>query len=364
MPKFFSKRFKRRSIDNKVNTSLQLEENDNKVPSCVKSSLSTGSNGYLDDPTPRSDVPVPYNAAEGPSRNGDLSYSIASSGSRASTISFGTTYHEDSFAAISNTGLSSAESSINSDYLYTRTRARRNGSSNDEDEKESNLLRVKTTTNVLPRLTVNTKQTMALLPSDDVDKMAAETSITPRTAATVPETPVPASIDDGGEKFPDRNESNEYSPDSDNRNEEFPVNNDINFSPKIHMHTDKKSLPQSQLPSDLPRKLQMSHEISIYSTSMTRDQGSTSFSTSFERRRQVKKDHDSRNTAHAEMEYWDMQLKEIAIEYGMNSVQAARGLGNLGASLLRCKVREHRIFVILHFLFNFVIYPENPPTRS
>jgi len=257
--------------------------------------------------TPDSEFPQHTNDT---SNDDSLNMSLASSVSKASTMTFGSSHQQDSFAMVSNTGLSSEESSINSRYLDPVPRRHRGNESPARDENLSSgqhMLKTKTQTNTssLPRLTVNTKQTRALLASDDKrEKMVSHSVVSPSTVVTEPETPI----------FYEGGQDQEF---------EFPEQADLNSTPVIHM------------PSDIPRNLQAAHDVSNFSTSLD---DLPSFDTSYPRERQMTKENRAMYATHVEMEYWHVQLKEIVVQYGSNSIQAAKGMGNLGASLLRCQV--------------------------
>lgn len=239
--------------------------------------------------TPHSDQPQGRSKAT----DGD-SLSISSDDelevSKASTMSFGTHHPDDSFVAISATGLSSDEDSINSRYL--------------DNPPHDGRLKHETKTSSLPRLTINTRQTMALLASDPPhtstnapqsrEKKIMDESMT--TPKTLPETPM----------FRD-------SP-SPAGNDEFPQEADMNSTPQIH----------------LPNNLQ---------TSVDSSNSSKPLDTSTTIKKRKKISSRIRRGVSAEKEYWELQLKEIIFQHGADSIQAAKGMGNLGASLLRCKVR-------------------------
>jgi hypothetical protein len=255
--------------------------------------------------TPQSDQP--QGSPKGADDVDEFQLSISSAEdeleiSRASTMSFGTHHPDDSFVAISATGLSSDESSINSRYLDMPP-ARSKGSHDGDGSRRTGSdgrLKSKTTTSTLPRLTINTRQTMALLASDspDVEKKMMNQSMTPRTVGTEPMTPV----------FHGTRQS-----------DEFPVQADISSTPQIH----------------LPSSLQTSRDDSNFSSSVD---------TKVTPRKRANK---TRRVALVEKEYWDLRLKEIIFQHGANSIQAAKGMGNLGASLLRCKVRICNILIFL-----------------
>jgi hypothetical protein len=245
--------------------------------------------------------------------------------SGASSMSFGSQHPDDSFIAVSVTGMSSDESSINSRYLDVHPPGSKRGNlendgrgRNESGGIDDDRLKPKTTTSSLPRLTVNTKQTRAFLdtPPDNQSNLKGDYQnqkqkqqeriqdlpISPTTVETEPETPVNRKTDN-----------------------EFPVPNQsgVNTTPEIH------------IPSNL--------HTSLDASDFTR---TTSTSSSTRRRRdrdriltKEKKMSKGRRMALAEKGFWELRLKEIIFQHGSNSIQAAQGMGNVGASLLRCQVR-------------------------
>lgn len=199
--------------------------------------------------------------------------------SRASTMSFGSNHPEDSFV-LSATGLSSEESSINSRYLDPPPpQSRPEGTdetrrSNRPASRMDNNFHTKTRTSNLPRLTVKTRQTMALLSIDPLkdEERTSSRSSTPRTASTEPETPT-------GE-FPDQS----------------------NTTPQFRMKG-----------------------ISGVSMSQSSSKDASQY--------QMRISNKRRHASYAEVEYWE----RVIIQHGHNTVQAAKGMENLGASLLRCR---------------------------
>ena len=251
--------------------------------------------------------------------------------SGASSMSFGSHHPDDSFVAVSATGMSSDESSVNSRYLDVHP-SDFNRVNNENDGQGRNVnggidddrLKPKTTTSSLPRLTVNTKQTRALLDTTPHNQSNVkgdhqnqnqnqnqnlkqqeriqDLPISPKTIETEPETPVNRNLDN-----------------------EFPVpdQSGVNTTPEIHMMSN----------------LHTSHDASDFSRT-------TSTSSSTRRRRdgdrhltKEKKMSKGRRMALAEKEFWELRLKEIIFQHGSSSIQAAKGMGNVGASLLRCQVR-------------------------
>jgi tetratricopeptide (TPR) repeat protein len=249
----------------------------------------------------------------------------SSTRSSNSTMSFGSSKEQDSFAFVSHTGLSDDDESFNSRYLDEPRRNEQNPrdihDSNIINSSESNDaisaqmdMRAATTTSNLPRLTIQTKQTKALLATPTATATSAVATPTnakrqplnsPNTVVTQLETP--SSAVNTSDEFP------------------LPTQESLNNTPEIH------------IPSNLPTQLQTSTSQSQSFSMSFSLQEMPSFDTSFLKEKQMSRESKLMQAAYRELEYWDEQLKDIIDLSGHASVQSAQGMMDLGASLLRCR---------------------------
>ena len=244
----------------------------------------------------------------------DTSNSIetsTSSNNSNRTMSFGSSNEQDSFAVVSHTGLSDDDISINSRYLDEPRRKEGNTCDNHGSNSRTSTgttgthtttsirTSTSTSTSTLPRLTIQTKQTKALLATTTHEHNKGQYLISPNTVVIQPETPTGTV----------------------NSSNEFPVTTQtlLNNTPEINMN-----IPDSP-----------SHSQS-FSMSLSH-QERPSFDTSFLKERQLSKESKSLQAAYKELEYWDEELKQTMDISGHTSIQSAQGMMNLGASLLRCR---------------------------
>jgi hypothetical protein len=223
-------------------------------------------------------------------RSSDKSESIESPVSNDGSGSLESEFHDDdSFAGrVSNTGMSSEESSINSHSSYNRFTGKHDNNYTHKPTGDNKYLQPKSTSRHLPRLTVQTNRTKELLAQNHLDKTGvekySETPMSFGTKQTILSTP------------------------STRNQDEFPPVNSFSSSPKIHM-----SDPYN------------SSFLSVSSNSSDRLMSST----------------DKAYTKNLiEKEYWKYKVKMTLRYHGASSIQAAKAFSNLAAALLKCKVRR------------------------
>lgn len=236
------------------------------------------------------------------------SESIESPSSKDGSGSLQSEFHDDdSFAGrVSNTGMSSEESSIHSHSSYNRFTGEHDNKYTRKHTGDNKYLKPKTTSRHLPRLTIQTKRTQDLLAQNDIDHAIfdkhSDTPMSFDTKQTFLSTP--STI---------RNE------------EEFPPVNSFSSTPKIHISEHNNST-----------FLSVSSNSSCHGMSPTN------------------RSH-SKNVI--EKEYWKYKLKMTLRYHGGSSIQAAKAFSNLAAALLKCKVRTVHVnsFKILSEVYNFMI---------
>ncbi|GFH60784.1 hypothetical protein CTEN210_17260 [Chaetoceros tenuissimus] len=224
----------------------------------------------------------------------DISYSEDNS---ESTFSFGSSKEDDSFAQISNHGLSEDDDSFSSalhERSYRRDLERYHKTGKNAPETRYPQQNV---TSKLPNLTIQTKQTKALLESRKQD-IKQSTLTSPTTVATQLETPM--SNVDNSASFPSLKS---------------------NMTPQIHM------------PVQLSRTSNSYPSVSMSFSS----QDITSFDTSFMRQVLSSKERKSYESAYQELEFWNEALLDVSVESGSQSLQSAEIMMNIGASLIRLK---------------------------
>jgi len=283
-------------------------------------------------------------------------------------MSFGS-FHgdQDSFAAVSHTGLSDDESSINSRYLdqhlqesepqtQTRTQSQsqtQNISINRRRRMENQYYQKENTTSTLPRLTIQTKQTKALLAPKqdidiDIDKCQNQSVASPTTVVAHLDTPtshnsllIQENKYDHDHDPKQQQQQQQQQQRQHNQENEFPTPTQAR-SPQINMPTQEFSMS-------------LSHELPSGSFINNNSSTSLSMSSSFLKERQLHKESKTLTAAYHELQYWENQLHSIISNsatststathqgrrprqfQGAQSIQAAQGMMNLGASLLRCR---------------------------
>ena len=291
--------------------------------------------------------------------------------SSSSTMSFGS-FHadQDSFAAVSHTGLSDDESSINSRYLdqhlqeSERERERgREPQNQSQSQKDVFMNRFPRNgndnkTSTLPRLTIQTRQTKALLAAkDDINCQNQAITASPTTVITRQlDPPTIASVISNKSL----QQSNQYDPKQQQQQQQLQQQaqqnqeNDNEFpspsqacSPEFYMPTHLQQ--QSPFSMSLP-----SGSFDYNNNNTNSYSPSVSLSSSFLKERQLNKESKTLKAAYNELQYWENQLDSIISNsnnatntelgkhsrrqfQGAQSIQAAHGMMNLGASLLRCR---------------------------
>ena len=234
-------------------------------------------------------------------------------------MSFGSNMDIDSFVNVSLTGLSIDNSaSLNSNYSYDPYTGRHeegniNGRLKREGDSNSTgaFLHSKVTSRQLPSLKINSTKTKALLQGPQSDMISP---VSTETSTTVPYTPDSAEDED----------CNEFA--------EFPQSQNVTPSFDIPSHPPYR--PKEQ-------QMRLSHRTN-------RDEVSSACSSDFSNYNQkhMVKANKVKHAALAEREYWKKILRSTNIEYGTESLEAARVLFNLGSALLRCKVSNFESNII------------------
>lgn len=269
-----------------------------------KGTASTTEASFMDDDSSFSFPEVSFHFSQGEidagyrytqdSKSECKSESIESTSSNNSSNSFGNQIHgDDSFTRVSNTGMSSDESSIHSHSSYNRFTGKHEMKYSHKPIGNDTYLKPKSTSRHLPSLTVQTKRTKELLevnPGPNLQEYS-KTPLSKESKETEPSTP--SSIRD-----------------------EFPTQHSFNTTPRIHM-------------SDKPDRSR------AYSSVISQSSGTTTSG----RRGDTISDK-GHSKANVEKEYWKYKLKMTLRYQGGNSVQAAKAFSDLGAALMRCKVRS------------------------
>lgn len=196
-------------------------------------------------------------------------------------------HDDDSFAGrVSNTGMSSEESSINSHSSYNRFTGTHDNKYTRKHTGDNKYMKPKSTSRHLPRLTIQTKRTKDLLAQNDTThhvffEKPSETPMSLDTKQTSLSTP------------------------STRNQQEFPPVNSFSSTPKIHMSETYNSTVLSPSSNSSGR--------GIHSTNKT----------------------NMKNLV--EKEYWKYKLKMTLRYHGGSSVQAAKAFSDLAAALLKCK---------------------------
>lgn len=241
--------------------------------------------------------------------------SITSSGSSMnSTMSYGTgCAPQDSFVAISHTGMSDDEISINSRYLDKPCYGAADPGQSEvlgQRSFEDATKKKETSTQTLPRLTIHTRQTKALLRKEESSQKRPErlhVIASPNTVTKQPDTPMTT--------------TNNWTLDSLG---EFPIS--PNSTPQMNILHNNHSFQS------------MSSHPSMVSTASSSSKGiSSSLDTTFLRERQNAQDNKHLQSAFREFEYWNETLDKITHYWGHQSIHAASTMMELGACLLRCK---------------------------
>lgn len=217
----------------------------------------------------------------------------SSSGNSSSSNSFGNRriHRDDSFTGrVSNTGMSSDESSIHSHSSYNRFTGKHDMKYTHKPEGDDIYLKPKSTSRHLPILTVQSRRTKELLEAIPGRSLKKD-SITPMSQETKQTEPsTPSTVRD-----------------------EFPAQHSFSSTPKIHVSGRQ--------------------ETSIEYSSILSQSSSTTNS--------GRNDKTLLNKgylkANAEKEYWKYKLKMILRYQGGNSKEAAKAFSDLGAVLMRCK---------------------------
>mmetsp|Transcript_8917 Transcript_8917/g.16822 ORF Transcript_8917/g.16822 Transcript_8917/m.16822 type:complete len:539 (+) Transcript_8917:293-1909(+) len=280
------------------------------------------------------------------SKDDSIISSSNSSSSFSNSFSSGYAHlQQESFVAVSHTGLSDDEVSINSRYLdkpyhYYGGAEDRQFDNDDHDDgigqrkrpvQGLGFLASKHTTQTLPRLTMHTRQTKALLMPDEESTthytrshpreqflpLGKKTS--PKSVVIQPETPTTAT-----------KTLNTIPMTRDSFGEEFPKSFSNSGTPQIKINI---------LEHDSFQSLSSHPSISSATSSSSRkvETSSSLVDTSFLREKQNAQENKYLESAFREFEYWNETLDKVIHDSGHESLHAARTMMELGACLLRCK---------------------------
>jgi hypothetical protein len=328
--------------------------------------------------------------------------SLASSKSRESTLSNGSSLEQDSFVVMSTTGLSSTGSSFNSFYSYDPFTGRhehggnndgyhhRNnsklgngnrdgnrgddsgsgdggGGGGDDDNRlqtsntSHHYLHNKQTSKRLPRLTVSTNHTKAYLGHQNSFEKQKQTHKQQKQrqqhqqlsyqefGAIDMNTSPQSSTTAGTEPITPHDKNDDHIPyndfddnDDETKRREFPLSTQHDITPQFHIPVNPSPSQHQQSSSGIHNNSSIPSSMQNNST-LSRNASSScdSVSTScasFNSTRQMSMDNKMMQAAIAEKEFWKRKIRETVRYHGKESVETARQLNNLGCALLRCKV--------------------------
>jgi hypothetical protein len=357
------------NTSNNTNTNTSNNtSNSNKLPTSVNINGSVEKGISIDENKNISSIGESnsefYSSRGKPKNSDDLSIAGHSNSSSISSSSFlsrlsgksknssftnGSALEQDSFVAISVTGLSSIGSSVNSLFSYDAFTGVHDEhlidgqSHNDSDhdqhftsKPQHNYLQCKKTTKKLPRLnfpssTPHTKNFLQEIHHLDEIVNASikektdysDANISPQssnTAATEPITP--------------RDIGNHYEKNAVTDEHEFPViplNTTPNFD--IPFAADSSHLKSIHGDSIISSTMQQSSKMSRHESSTNNTTAKSQL-----KAKRLLKDNQMAQAAIAEKEFWMEALTSNVIHHGKDSIETARTLNNLGSVLLQCKV--------------------------